>query len=108
MVYGGGGNVFNMIWALVCMNRYLFAGIVIGILLAVVYVLVFNDVNSGDVVNKTSVKASCCHPTGCVWESEAPDCSLSLCTMSCKPVTMDCGQGHCEVVGGECEVVWNE
>jgi len=56
----------------------------------------------------TCVPASCCHATECVLESEAPDCSGSFCTMECSPGTMDCGQGHCGVIDGECEVIWNE
>jgi hypothetical protein len=28
--------------------------------------------------------------------------------MSCEPDTMDCGQGHCEYVDEECEVVRDE
>ena len=54
------------------------------------------------------VPASCCHAKSCVWESEAPNCSGRLCTMSCEPETMDCGAGECGVVDGECEVIWNE
>lgn len=54
------------------------------------------------------VPASCCHATKCVLESGAPNCSEILCTMSCEPDTLDCGQGSCEFVDGECGVVWNE
>lgn len=54
------------------------------------------------------VPASCCHADSCVWESDAPDCSDILCTMECAPNTMDCGAGYCELIDGECEVVWNE
>lgn len=53
------------------------------------------------------VAASCCHAKSCAWESEVPDCSGSICTMSCEPGTMDCGAGECGVVEGECGVVWN-
>lgn len=54
------------------------------------------------------VKNSCCHATGCVLESEAPDCSDAICTMICSPDTLDCGAGYCAFVDGNCEVVWNE
>ena len=54
------------------------------------------------------VPASCCHVSECVLKSEAPNCSGRLCSMSCEPGTLDCGQGRCEYVDGECGVVWNE
>jgi len=52
------------------------------------------------------VPEQCCHPTSCVLKQQAPDCAMTMCTMDCKPETMDCGQGHCETVGNECVVVW--
>ena len=54
------------------------------------------------------VSASCCHPKECVLESEAPNCSGVFCSMNCVPETMDCGQGHCGIIDGECEVIWDE
>ena len=54
------------------------------------------------------VPASCCHATSCVLESEAPNCTGRLCSMSCEHGTLDCGQARCEYVDGECEVVLNE
>jgi hypothetical protein len=54
------------------------------------------------------VPASCCHADSCVLESETPDCDGTICTMNCEPGTMDCGQGHCEYIDGECEVVFDE
>ncbi len=79
---------------------------VVGVLLVVGF---FWFVGEGEVeVEVGCVPASCCHASECVWENEAPNCSNMLCTMSCEPETMDCGQGHCEVVDGECGVVWDE
>ena len=54
------------------------------------------------------VPASCCHSSGCVLASEAPNCSGRICTASCEPDTLDCGQARCEYVGSKCEVVFNE
>jgi putative hemolysin len=54
------------------------------------------------------VKASCCHATSCVLESEAPNCSEVMCTMECAGETLDCGAGHCAFVDGNCEAVWDE
>jgi len=51
------------------------------------------------------VPAQCCHATSCVSKDKAPDCKGTMCTMECKPRTMDCGQGHCEYINGKCEAV---
>ena len=58
--------------------------------------------------NVECVPASCCHATSCVLEIDAPNCTDHLCSMSCDPGTMDCGQGYCDYIDGNCEVVWNE
>jgi hypothetical protein len=79
--------------------------VVVGVLLVVG--LVWFISNLGESV-EGCVPASCCHASECIWESEAPNCSMVACTLSCEPGTMDCGQGKCKVVDGECEVVWNE
>lgn len=47
------------------------------------------------------VPAQCCHPTACVPASEAPSCDDVMCTMECKPGTLDCG-GSCGCVEGQC------
>ena len=55
------------------------------------------------------VPATCCHPTECVLEANAPDCSGILCSQECAPGTMDCGQGRCvfdATVEGSCYVEW--
>ena len=68
-----------------------------------------NDNSSGADNNQTlvCVPATCCHPTACVPENQAPDCSNVMCTMDCRPGTLDCGQGYCAVVDDKCAVVWN-
>jgi len=52
------------------------------------------------------VPVQCCHPTSCVPDDQAPDCSGIACTMVCAPGTMDCGSGHCGCIDGECQVIW--
>ncbi len=52
------------------------------------------------------VPTQCCHPTSCVPMSQAPDCSGLMCSQECVPGTMDCGQGLCVCVDGECQVEW--
>lgn len=42
------------------------------------------------------VPATCCHPTQCVRKQFAPNCTGVVCTLECRPGTMDCGQGYCE------------
>ena len=53
------------------------------------------------------VPAQCCHPTSCVPISQAHDCSGLMCSQECVPGTMDCGQGSCVCVKGECQVEWS-
>ena len=53
------------------------------------------------------IPAQCCHPTSCVPISQAPDCEGIMCTQECQGETMDCGQGSCVCVDGECQVEWN-
>jgi len=50
------------------------------------------------------VPASCCHATSCVAKSNAPDCSDTMCTMDCKPNTLDCG-GSCTCNEGKCGAI---
>ena len=67
------------------------------------------DILEDNTTNQTfvCVPATCCHPIACVPESQAPNCGGVMCTMDCRPGTMDCGQGYCAVVDDKCIVVWN-
>ena len=51
------------------------------------------------------VPASCCHATECVPAGEAPNCEDIMCTMECKPNTMDCGQGSCKCIDNKCKAI---
>lgn len=51
------------------------------------------------------VKATCCHATECLPADQAPDCLDILCTQECVPGTIDCGQGSCQELKGECKLV---
>jgi hypothetical protein len=53
------------------------------------------------------VPASCCHPAACVPKSLAPNCAAVMCTMECRPKTLDCG-GHCSCVEGRCSAVLSD
>jgi hypothetical protein len=53
------------------------------------------------------VAASCCHPSACVPRASAPDCKDVLCTMECRPETLDCG-GRCLCQNGQCAAVLND
>jgi len=81
--------------------------VVAGILVVVGFFWFVGELDLGDVENRNCVADSCCHTSDCVWKDEAPDCSDIDCTANCEPGTMDCGAGHCEVVEGECGVVWS-
>ncbi len=73
-----------------------------------------DEVETGDKVDEPiqpitteCVPAECCHATSCVLKENMPDCGMTMCTMDCRPGTMDCGQGHCELQEDECVVVWS-
>ena len=53
------------------------------------------------------VPAQCCHPSSCVNFDYAPDCTNTVCTMSCEG-PIDCGAGSCGCVNGKCEVIPND
>ena len=94
------------------MNKKGLVGIIIilGVLLVVGFFWFVGEYNKNGVVseNEGCVPASCCHSTTCVPASEAPNCRGVFCTMNCKPDTLDCGQGSCEIIDEKCGVVWNE
>ena len=52
--------------------------------------------------------AACCHPASCVNTAFKPNCTGIGCTAVCEPGTMDCGQGYCACVRGQCEAVIEE
>jgi hypothetical protein len=47
------------------------------------------------------VPAGCCHPTSCVAAARRPVCEGVMCTMDCRPATLDCG-GACLCQAGRC------
>lgn len=51
------------------------------------------------------VADACCHAKESVNKAYAPDCKSVMCTMSCEPGTLDCGQGKVLCVQGECRAV---
>jgi len=53
------------------------------------------------------VPASCCHSAACAPKSQAPNCAAVMCTMECRPKTLDCG-GHCSCVEGRCSAVLSD
>lgn len=53
------------------------------------------------------VAATCCHAKDAVNKQYAPNCKSAICTMSCEPETLDCGQGNVKCTQGECSVVLN-
>jgi len=48
----------------------------------------------------------CCHAATCVPKDKAPKCDNIFCTMECIPNTLDCGQGKCICINGECSAVF--
>lgn len=47
------------------------------------------------------IPAQCCHAADCIIKEKAPDCSKFMCTMDCRPGTLDCG-GSCACISGRC------
>ena len=52
------------------------------------------------------VPSKCCHSTSCTLRSQIPNCEGVACTEECRGGTMDCGQGLCACINGECQVEW--
>jgi len=52
------------------------------------------------------VAATCCHATTVVNKDNAPNCREAICTASCEPDTLDCGQGQIRCVNNQCGVVF--
>lgn len=51
------------------------------------------------------VAAQCCHPTSAVNKKFAPDCTDVICTMECRPDTIDCGYGEIKCIDSKCKAV---
>jgi hypothetical protein len=51
------------------------------------------------------VPATCCHATSCVGIGAAPPCERVACTEFCAAHTLDCNQGSCACVDGQCATV---
>jgi hypothetical protein len=56
-------------------------------------------------VDTDCVQASCCHASDAVNKEFSPDCRTTLCSLECKPGTLDCGQGQVKCVNNECKAV---
>jgi len=55
-------------------------------------------------VDSDCVPETCCHSSSCVNKDNAPSCEGFLCSMDCKPNTLDCG-GRCSCIEGSCEAI---
>jgi len=56
-------------------------------------------------VDSDCVPAVCCHADDAVNGQYAPDCSDVLCSQSCEPDTLDCGQGEIRCIDNTCTAV---
>ena len=52
------------------------------------------------------VAEQCCHPTSSVNTLNAPECGEAVCTLDCKPGTVDCGQGYFACASGQCVAMY--
>lgn len=53
-------------------------------------------------IDSDCVPATCCHATACVLKQNAPNCEGIMCTMECRPGTIDC-YGGCLCENGSCK-----
>ena len=53
-------------------------------------------------IDADCVPDGCCHADSCVNENFKPNCDEIMCTLSCEPETLDCGQGSCLCVNNKC------
>ena len=89
--------------------------IIIGVVLLIVFVsscaLVSNEervpVEKQCMQDSDCVANQCCHAKDGVNKAYAPDCKSVMCSMSCEPDTLDCGQGSVKCVETQCRVVGN-
>lgn len=51
------------------------------------------------------VPATCCHPKDALNIKYAPNCAEMVCTMECRPGTIDCGQGEIKCVKNQCTTI---
>ena len=58
-------------------------------------------------VDTDCVPDACCHAAGVVNAQFAPDCSDTLCTLECRPETLDCGFGKVQCIQNECKAVFS-
>ncbi|MBI2102505.1 hypothetical protein HYT55_01600 [Candidatus Woesearchaeota archaeon] len=58
-------------------------------------------------VDTDCVPDACCHATGAIRNVFAPDCSGVICTLECRPETLDCGQGSVQCIKNECKAVFS-
>lgn len=58
-------------------------------------------------VDTDCVPAQCCHATSSVNARHAPDCTNVLCTLECRPGTLDCNQGEIRCASNRCVVIIN-
>ena len=75
------------------------------LLLLILSVLIIGCADQGPVECRTNTDcaaATCCHADSCVAKEKAPNCEDILCSMECKPYTMDCGQGSCVCENNKC------
>ncbi len=56
-------------------------------------------------VDEDCVPEQCCHPSSCINRAYAPNCKGVICSMECRPGTMDCGQGYCACIKNKCQAV---
>lgn len=59
-------------------------------------------------IDSDCVPSTCCHPSSCINKNSAPNCEGIICTMECRGLTLDCGQGSCKCLNKKCNAVLNQ
>lgn len=78
------------------------------LLIIVLFVISCTPTEKQCAVDADCAPAACCHAADAVNEQYAPSCNGVLCTMECRPGTIDCGQGSITCVDNECTVILKE
>lgn len=72
---------------------------------ALLFIISCTPIEKQCTTDNECVPAVCCHATDALNEQYAPSCNGVLCTMECKPGTIDCGQGQIKCIENKCTVV---
>jgi hypothetical protein len=84
--------IMKKIWLMIC-------------IISTLFLISCTPVQKECEIDGDCVQATCCHPTDVVNTENAPNCNGIICTMECKPGTLDCGQGEVRCIDNKCKAI---